>query len=402
MDPAAQVDLAALVEELQARVEERRRQGQYPPNLEADLDAHFQRIVTQRPHPYDLDRLATLIAGLEQHMAFDPGQIPVTSEVPGAAAVHGLVAKMVRRQVQGILEQVSGYARAVQEVLQEVLQVLQAPDAHEHPHIGGRIDTIVERLGQYERGPADSELLHLDVLHRLHQMEAAEARRTFRPWFTREQLAAALGRSSEEHDARQRDLADQFLGFEPVVDLGCGSGGFVALLEQRGIPAAGVEIDPELVAAGQRLGRAVGRGDAASGLASSADASLGGVAALQVIERLTPQEVVELVVLAARKLRPGGKLVVESLNPGSLYVFAHGLYADPSHTAPVHPAYLEFLFKEAGFSSVEILWRSPVPQGDALLEKPDEADDAEAWNDLVHRLNRLLFAPQDYALVAIR
>ncbi len=402
MDPAAQVDLAALVDELQARVEERRRRGQYPPNLEADLDAHFQRIVTQRPHAYDLDRLASLITGLEDHMAFDPGQIPLTSEVPGVAAVHGLVAKLVRRQVQGILEQVSAYSRAVQDVLQEILQVLQTPDAHEHPHIGGRIDTIVERLGQYERGPANSELLHLDVLHRLQQLEAAEDRRTFRPWFTSERLAAALGGPPEERDARHRDLADRFLGFEPVVDLGCGSGGFVALLEERGIPAAGVENDPELAAAGRRLGRDIRQGDAASGLASAADASLGGIALLQVVEHLTAQEVVEVVALAYRKLRPGGKVVVESLNPGSLYVFAHALYADPTHTAPVHPAYLEFLFTEAGYSSVEIEWRTPVPEGDVLLEKPREAGDAEAWNEQVSRLNRLLFAPQDYALIAIR
>lgn len=402
MDPAPQVDLEALVEELRARVDERRRQGEYPANLEADLDAHFQRIVAQRPHPYDHDRLRQLVNGLEDRIVFDPGQIPIASDVPGGAALHRLVAKMVRRQVQGVLEQVSDYARALQEVLQEVTQVLEAPDAHEHPQMTGRIDTIIERLGQYERGPADSDLLHLDVLHRLHELEVAEAGRRFRPWFGSERLADALAPAIEDLRERQGELAEQFVGFEPVVDLGCGRGEFLSVLDEKGIQAAGVEPDPELAALAQQRGLAVRRSDTSSGLAAAADASLGGVALLQVLEHLSPQEVVELVALAARKLRPGGKVVVETLNPQSLYVFASGFFLDPTHTVPVHPAYLEFLFREAGFGSVEVLWRSPVPEGAALVEKPAEADDADVWNEQVRRLNRLLFAPQSYALIATR
>ncbi|MBW3615268.1 MAG: class I SAM-dependent methyltransferase [Actinobacteria bacterium] len=402
MDPAPQVDVEALVDELRARVQERRRQGQYPARLEEDLDAHFQRIVAHRPRTYDLDRLRRLIDGLEERIAFDPNQIPIASKVPGGTALHRFVAKAVRRQVQGVLEQVSAYTRSLQEVLQEVMQVLEAPDAHEHPQLTGRVDTVVERLGQYERGPADSDMLHLHVLHRLHELEQAEARRSFRPWFASQRLAHAVGDAPEHRQARHRELAEQFDGFEPVVDLGCRTGEFVRLLQERGIEAAGVEPDPELAAAAQRLGLAVRQAHPAAGLAAAADASLGGAALLQVLEHVGPQEVVELVALAARKVRPGGKVVVETVNPQSLYVFAHGFYLDPTHTAPVHPAYLRFLFEEAGYRSVEIHWRSPVPDGDALVEKPEGTDDAAAWNEQVSRLNRLLFAPQDYALVAIR
>src|SRR3989442_5669330 len=41
-------DIEALVAELRAKVEERRRSGAYPPGLEDDLAAHFRRIVGTR------------------------------------------------------------------------------------------------------------------------------------------------------------------------------------------------------------------------------------------------------------------------------------------------------------------------------------------------------------------
>jgi hypothetical protein len=61
----------------------------------------------------------------------------------------------------------------------------------------------------------------------------------------------------------------------------------------------------------------------------------------------------------------------------------------------VHPAYLLFLFKEAGFTDVDIEWRSPPPQDD-LLQPPESGTS----DDNVERLNRILFAPQDYAIIA--
>lgn len=399
MNPDDQVDVEELVTRLRARVQERREQGQYPPGLESDLSAHFERIVAHRPRTYDLDRLRKLVDRLEDHVAFDPTEIPFASDVPGGVVLHRLVARMVRRQVQGVLEQVSGYARAVQQVFEEILVALDTPDAHDHPNLVGRVDSIFERLGQYERGPADSPAATLGVLHRLEQLEQAEARRTFRPWFSRARFEEELGAGGGKAGERHAELADHLAGCDPVVELGCGRGEFVAVLEDRGLRATGVESDPELVRAGAQQGLSVERGDPVTWLAGAEDASLGGVALLQVVERLTAQEVVEVVALSARKVRPGGRVVVETLNPLSLHVLAHSFYRDPTHTALVHPAYLEFLFKEAGYAGVEVHWRRPVPEEEALA---GASGGPEAWNAQVDRLNRLLFAPQDYALVATR
>jgi hypothetical protein len=111
--------------------------------------------------------------------------------------------------------------------------------------------------------------------------------------------------------------------------------------------------------------------------------------------------VIDFVLLAKDKVREGGRVVLETVNPQSLYVFARAFYLDPTHSQPVHPAYLDFLFRQAGFAEVAIDWRSPPPADDVLVPAPEEAADSPA-NVNVERLNRLLFAPQDYALIATR
>ena len=184
-----------------------------------------------------------------------------------------------------------------------------------------------------------------------------------------------------------------------MFDLGCGRGEFLTLLKELGIEASGIEIDPELAEEGRARGLAVETGDGLAHLATFVDGALGSIVLIQVIEHLTAQEAADLALLARDKLRPGGKLLIETVNPQSLYVFAHPFYVDPTHERPVHPAYLEFLFREAGFESIELLWRSPPPRDD-VLETPADDDGVRAAN--VRRLNQLLFAPQDYALIATR
>ena len=106
--------------------------------------------------------------------------------------------------------------------------------------------------------------------------------------------------------------------------------------------------------------------------------------------------------LARDKLRSKGRIVVETVNPQSLYVFAHSLHLDPTHKAVVHPAYLSFLFREAGFAEVEMEWRSPPPEDEVLEDVPGGGELEKHLNANLARLNQLLFAPQDYALVVTR
>lgn len=394
-------DVDALVAELRARVEERRKAGAYPLGLEEDLDAHFGRILVHRVAAPDLAELKAKLGELDNRH-FDPKAIQTASGLPGGDRVHRAVGKVVSRQTVGILDQVRDFADNVRDVLKRMVVTLEDPRGHVHHDLVGQFDAIFERLAIYERGSVDSPGAIADLRLRMEQLEELERRRRFRPWFRNDRFEEEFRGSKEDLLDRYRDLAQHFVGSGPVLDIGCGRGEFLELLRDSGVEASGVELDPELAKAASEAGLDVSHGDGLSVLAGAPDESLGGISLIQVVEHLTPQQVLELVLLTKDKLRPGGKVVVETVNPQSLYVFAHSFYLDPTHAQPVHPAYLTFLFREAGFDGVAIDWRSP-PSADESLAESDSSDPADAAsNENWRRLNRLLFAPQDYALLAIR
>lgn len=405
MDADQKPDVDALVVQLKERVERRRRDGTYPPELEAEMDAHFRRIVAHRPAPYDYQALQARLGELDQAMGFSPAHIAYESGLPGGTALHRAVGKAVSRQTGGILEQMHRFAEAVRAVLREMVVVHEHPNAHVHAELLGQVDALMERFAELDRTPRDPAAGMAEVRERLARLEAAEAARRFTPWFGASTFEDQFRGSEDDLRRRYQDLAARFAGHGPVVDLGCGRGEFVQLLTDQGIEASGVEIDRQLVLDAQKGGLAVEYGDATRWLAEQADGSLGGISLIQVIEHLTPKDRTEVVRLAHEKLRPGGLLLVETLNPQSLYIFARAFYADPTHDTPVHPAYLRFLLEQAGFVDVAIEWRSPPPDGEAL--RPIDAEGGEPdlvrqLNANIERVNAILFGPQDYAILATR
>jgi SAM-dependent methyltransferase len=389
--------LDEVVAKLQAKVAERRAAGQYDDALEEELAAHFRRIVAHRSNR-GYDDLREQLAKVVEASQFDP-HISATSDVPGGAALHRLVGKLVARQTAGIIAQVQEFANATRVALDRIVGALEDPARHEHADLVGQIDAIYERLASYERTPGDAGVALLDLRRRVDELTQAESARRFDPWYSNDHFEEQFRGTRDDLLNIYRDLAARLEGYSPVVDIGCGRGEFLELLAERGVLAKGIELDARLVEGAAALGLDVEHGDGLTYLAKQADASLGGIALIQVIEHLTPQQTIDLVALSAEKLRPGGRMVIETVNPQSLYVYAHSFYLDPTHVRPVHPSYLSFLFSEAGFAHVEIDWRSPTPRED-VLEDVAAADATEKAN--VARLNQLLFAPQDYALIVTR
>ena len=372
------------------------------------MDAHFQRIVAHRPSPYDYEQLRTRLSELDHAMGFSPAHIAYESGLPGGTALHRTVGKAVSRQTAGILEQMHRFAEAVREVLREVIVVLEHPNAHVHAELLGQVDALMERFADLDRTPQDGVAGLAEIRARLEKLERAEASRRFTPWFGAATFEDEFRGSAEDLRDRYEDLAQRLSNSGPVVDLGCGRGEFVQLLVELGVEAKGIEVDRALVDAGRDAGLPIEFGDAVAWLAAERDGSLGGISMIQVIEHLTPKDRTEVIRLAAEKLRPGGRILVETLNPQSLYIFARAFYADPTHDTPVHPAYLEFLLKEAGFSEIGIEWRSPPPDGEPLqpVSTSTAEDDPDGLvaqvNANIARVNAILFGPQDYAILAVR
>ncbi len=210
--------------------------------------------------------------------------------------------------------------------------------------------------------------------------------------------------------ARYADYADQFEGAADVLDAGCGRGEFLEILRDRGIGAAGVDVNPQMVAECRERGLEVTEGDLLSHLASLPDGALGGLFAAQVVEHLEPAYLLRFIDTAFLKLRPGSRIVLETINVASWSAFFQSYVRDITHVRPLHPETLAYLVGAGGFRNVAINYRSPIPPEHLLARAPEPADHederlstlAAAFNRNVDELNRLLFADQDYAVVAER
>ena len=397
MDGEHRVNTEELLAQLRNRVEERRKSGEYPPGLENDLEGHFRRIVS-RGRAQDLEMVRSSLHALEGRMAFNRARIPASSELPGGSVLHRSVGKLVGRQTEGVLDQVRLFAEAVRETFEALLDALEMPGSHVHADLIEQLDGALERLAAFERTPGDPRVAVAELERRVEHLETTEARRHFEPWYGNDRFEAEFRGSREELLDRYRNLATELMGCAPVLDVGCGRGEFLELLAEVDVDARGVDIDPRLVEAAKARGLKVDQADGIEWLAGEVDRSLGGLVTIQVVEHLSAQQVADFVKLAADKLRPGGKAIVETINPQSLYVFAHSFYVDPTHVHPVHPGYLAFLFREAGFSGVRIDWRSE-PGAEEMLQR---IHDDGVMDENIERINRVLFGPQDYALIAIR
>lgn len=187
----------------------------------------------------------------------------------------------------------------------------------------------------------------------------------------------------------------------PVFDVGCGRGELVGSLSADGIAAAGVDIDDASVAEAVAAGRNVQRGDALDVLRAAAPGSFGTIISLQVVEHMQLDALLEFLELAAQRLRPGGLFIAETPNPLSMIVLSTHYIMDPTHVRPLHPALLAFLCERAGFREIELRYFDPARQ---YWLPTLTGEDLPGWTSQIDenfdRLNKVLFGPQDYAVVA--
>jgi SAM-dependent methyltransferase len=200
-------------------------------------------------------------------------------------------------------------------------------------------------------------------------------------------------------------LAERYLdllaGNPPVVDIGCGRAELVGLLAGRGIEAIGVDTDPSMVAEARARGLDVRQVDGNSFLRASEPGSLGAIIATHLVEHLEFADLVELLELAATRLRPGGVFVAETPNPASLVVLGNSFILDPTHLRPLHPSLLTFLCEGAGFRDVRLRFHAPATAYHLpTIDDPDAPPWTKRVNDAFAKLNSVLFGPQEYAVIA--
>jgi len=140
-----------------------------------------------------------------------------------------------------------------------------------------------------------------------------------------------------------------------VVDLGCGRGEWVELMEEEGFEAHGVDLDEEMLTACQSAGLSATKEDAIEHLKKLPDECVVVVSGFHIIEHIPFDSLQILVHEAFRVLKPGGLLILETPNPENIIVSMTEFYLDPTHQNPIPPALLYFLVEYYGFARIKIV-----------------------------------------------
>jgi 2-polyprenyl-3-methyl-5-hydroxy-6-metoxy-1,4-benzoquinol methylase len=312
---------------------------------------------------------------------------PVTAERPAGGGPKGAVKRFLRKLMRWYVEPLAADQRVFND---SVLKL---------------VDALSERADASAAAREQAERLVRELEERLARLErrAPAAGGTSAPVTVAAQPAAAsvpdyfafesrMRGSVESIRDRQRLYVDVLRDAAPVLDAGCGRGELLGLLREAGVEARGIDADSDMVAYARGDGLDVEQADLVEYLQAVGDASLGAIFMGQVVEHLPAPTLVQTFQLAAAKLRPGGVLIAETINPLSP-IALRNYFADLTHAQPLVPETLELLARQSGFAETAIRYLNEPAE---RLTEPD--DPVIAAN--VRRLNDLLFAPLDYALVA--
>ncbi|MBS3818160.1 class I SAM-dependent methyltransferase [bacterium] len=209
--------------------------------------------------------------------------------------------------------------------------------------------------------------------------------------------------TEEEVKKQQQKYLSYFQTEGKVLDLGCGRGEFMDLLREKrkNADVEGIDLNDHMVDMCKERGFFCQKGDILERLAGYPDKSLKGIFSSQVIEHLPPSYLKRMIELAYSKLCPSSYMVLETINPTSLFALVQVYFLDLSHKQPVHPQTLKFLLQNTGFKEVNIEYSAPLEE-EKLQNCPTTDELTKVFNQNMDKLNELLYAPINYAAVGLK
>lgn len=138
-----------------------------------------------------------------------------------------------------------------------------------------------------------------------------------------------------------------------ILDIGCGWGGLLKVLQQEGYPQAeGFDLSQEQVDTALSLGvRNVTVNTIEDFFANAPDASYDVILLFDVLEHFPSEAGVTLMKHIQQALKPGGKVILQVPNGASL--ISVNYYSDVTHYKAFTPTSLNQVAKMAGFSHTE-------------------------------------------------
>jgi glycosyltransferase involved in cell wall biosynthesis len=123
---------------------------------------------------------------------------------------------------------------------------------------------------------------------------------------------------------------------EQIIEIGCGRGELLDLLRNAGVSAVGVDTDESMVHRCRGKGHHVEHMDGIRYLNAQANCSVSAIFAAQVVEHLSYDDLIEFLRVARAKLKSGGQLIFETVNPHSLEAIKT-FWTDLTHQRPIFP-----------------------------------------------------------------
>jgi O-antigen chain-terminating methyltransferase len=186
-----------------------------------------------------------------------------------------------------------------------------------------------------------------------------------------------------------------------VLDIGCGGGELLTVLQENDIDAYGIEVLESAVEECVAAGLEVREDDALHHLATVPKGSLGAVTAIHVAEHLGFDSLMEMIDLSLQALAPGGVIILETPNPANVKVGAGSFYIDPTHDHPIPSELLEFLVSIRGFTDAHVV---PLRRSGEVFDvvMPTEGAWANDVSRVAQHVSNVLLGAEDYAVVARR
>ena len=310
-----------------------------------------------------------------QEVAALAGQMEAKAERQEVAALVGqMEAKAERQEVAALVGQVEavGASKADQHHLvafegRIALCENSRVDPNQVASLDGNLQTVAHQIAVCRQDLQDQ--------HRRLGLFLELARKRMPEAFTTQQLTQLV--SEEDHflDSLYVAFEDRFRGGReavrdglkiylpyvqklmgkagkrfPVLDVACGRGEWLELLEAQHYSAKGVDVNRAALEQCRELGLDVVEDDALEFLRKQPKNAFSAVTCFHYIEHIDFGSLVALLDESLRVLRPGGLAIFETPNARNILVCAGDFYRDPTHKNPVFPETLESIAELRGFS----------------------------------------------------
>ncbi|MBN3927611.1 class I SAM-dependent methyltransferase [Nostoc sp. NMS4] len=177
----------------------------------------------------------------------------------------------------------------------------------------------------------------------------------------------------------------------PILDVGCGRGEWLELLQESGYTARGLDINRVMVEQSRSRGFEVIEADVIVYMQSLPDSSLGIVTGFHIIEHLAFPTLMKFFSEVVRILKPGGLAIFETPNPQNVLVGSCNFYLDPTHRNPLPSSMIKFILETQGLQQVKVINLHPYPETYKVI-----------GSEIAERFNEYFYGPQDYAVVGYK